>query len=112
MLAGLAALVASEDPSRLSTYAHCCTSDTGGLPSHTDVVGYNEYFGWYTGTSAGLGPWADGVHAARATTPIAMSEYGAGGAISQHAANPSTTECSRRGLTLSLSACSSYFLRR
>ena len=37
----------AEDPTRLSTYAHCCTSDTGGLPAHTDMVGYNTYYGWY-----------------------------------------------------------------
>ncbi len=65
LLGDLAAQVASLDPSRLSTYAHCCTSDTGGLPSHTDVVGYNEYFGWYGGTYNQFGGWADGVHAAR-----------------------------------------------
>ena len=88
LLGDLAALVATEDPSRLSTYAHCCTSDTGGLPSHTDVVGYNEYFGWYTGTYNQFSAWADGVHAARPTKPIAVSEYGAGAALSQHADNP------------------------
>jgi beta-galactosidase len=88
LLADLAAQVATEDPSRLSTYAHCCTSDTGGLPSHTDVVGYNEYFGWYTGNYNQFGGWADGVHAARPTKPVAVSEYGAGAALTQHADNP------------------------
>ena len=71
LLTNLAALVASEDASRLSTYAHCCTSDTTGLPSHTNVVGYNEYFGWYNGTYSQFGGWADGVHAARPTAPHA-----------------------------------------
>ncbi len=88
LLGDLATLVATEDPSRLSTYAHCCTSDTGGLPSHTDVVGYNEYFGWYTGNYNQFGGWADGVHAARPTKPVAVSEYGAGAALTQHADNP------------------------
>jgi len=88
LLTGLAALVASEDSTRLSTYAHCCTSDTTGLPTHTEVVGYNEYFGWYTGNYGQFGAWADGVHAARPTTPIAVSEYGAGAALTQHADNP------------------------
>jgi beta-galactosidase len=87
LLTQLAALVKSEDPSRLSTYAQCCTSDTTGLPTHTDVNGYNEYYGWYTGVITDLAGWADGVHAARPTAMIAMSEYGAGGAISQHADN-------------------------
>lgn len=88
LLGDLAALVTSEDPSRLSTYAHCCTSDSGGLPSHTDVVGYNEYFGWYGGNYNQFGAWADGLHAARSTTPVAVSEYGAGAALTQHADNP------------------------
>ena len=89
LLADLAALVATEDPNRLSTYAHCCASDTGGLPNHTDVVAYNEYFGWYTGNYNQFGGWADGVHAARPGKPIAVSEYGAGAALTQHADNPS-----------------------
>ncbi len=88
LLGDLAALVKSEDPSRLSTYAHCCASDTGGLPSHTDVVGYNEYFGWYGGNYNQFGGWADGVHAALPNRPIAVSEYGAGAALTQHADNP------------------------
>src|SRR4029077_12697713 len=54
LLGQLAALVRAEDDTRLSTYAHCCTSDTGGLPTHTDVTGYNEYFGWYTGVTSDL----------------------------------------------------------
>ena len=88
LLSQLADLVASEDAARLPTYAHCCGSDTAGLPTHTPVAAYNEYFGWYTGTYSQFGAWADGVHAARPTTPIAVSEYGAGAALSQHADNP------------------------
>jgi len=88
LLTNLAALVASEDATRLSSYAHCCTSDTTGLPMHAQVAGYNEYFGWYTGNYSQFGAWADRVHAARPTTPIAVSEYGAGAALTQHADNP------------------------
>jgi beta-galactosidase len=94
LLTQLAALVRTEDPSRLSTYAQCCTSDTSGLPTHSNVTGYNEYFGWYNGVISDLGPWADGVHAARATTGIAVSEYGAGASIIQHADNPTATPAS------------------
>ena len=79
-----------EDPARLSTYAQCCTSDTGGLPAHTDVVGYNNYYGWYDafGTSEQFGAWADNLHAAKPTWKIGISEYGAGASITQHADNP------------------------
>lgn len=88
LLGQLADLAGSEDATRLSTYAHCCGSDTVGLPTHTQVAGYNEYFGWYTGTYSQFGAWADGLHAARPTVPIAVSEYGAGAALSQHADSP------------------------
>ena len=79
-----------EDPGRLSTYAQCCTSDTGGLPAHTDVVGYNTYYGWYDafGTADQFGAWADNLHAAKPTWKIGISEYGAGAGITQHADNP------------------------
>jgi beta-galactosidase len=88
LLTALANLVRAEDPGRLSTYAHCCASETGGLPAHTDVVGFNKYFGWYDGAADQFGAWADGLHAAKPTWKIAVSEYGAGAAITQHADNP------------------------
>jgi len=90
LLASLATLVETEDPTRLSTYAQCCTSDTGGLPSHSDIVGYNTYYGWYDafGTSEQFGAWADNLHAQRPTWRIGISEYGAGAGITQHADNP------------------------
>jgi beta-galactosidase len=90
LLTQLNDLVHSEDATRLSTYAHCCTSDTGGLPAHADVVGYNEYFGWYDafGTYDQFAAWADNLHTARPAWKIGVSEWGAGGAISQHAENP------------------------
>ncbi|HYP78578.1 MAG TPA: glycoside hydrolase family 2 TIM barrel-domain containing protein [Polyangiaceae bacterium] len=90
LLTKLNTLVHTEDPSRLSTYAACCTSDTGGLPAHSDVVGYNTYYGWYDafGTSEQFGAWADKLHAAKPTWKIGVSEYGAGAGITQHADNP------------------------
>jgi beta-galactosidase len=88
LLGDLASLVATEDPSRLSTYAHCCSSDTSGLPTHSDVVGYNEYFGWYTGNYTQFGAWVDGAHAMQPNRSMAVSEYGAGAALTQHADNP------------------------
>ena len=68
LLTALNTLVHQEDPGRLSTYAQCCTSDTGGLPAHTDVVGYNTYYGWYDafGTADQFGAWADNLHATQA----------------------------------------------
>ena len=38
-------------------------------PQHTDMVGYNTYYGWYDafGTSEQFAAWADDLHAARPT---------------------------------------------
>jgi beta-galactosidase len=88
LLADLAGVVHSEDPDRISTYASCCVSDTGAVPTHTDVTGYNKYYGWYTGTVSGLGPNLDSLHAALPARPIAVSEYGAGANVTQHELNP------------------------
>jgi beta-galactosidase len=90
LLENLAELVHDEDPYRQSTYAQCCTSDTGGLPGHTDVVAYNTYYGWYNefGDADEFGAWADGVHAARGTWIMGISEWGAGAGITQHQEPP------------------------
>jgi beta-galactosidase len=88
-------LARREDPDRPTTLADCCeaTSDDkpAGLPvlaGITDLIGYNRYFGWYYGKVDELGPHLDALHAAHPHTPIAVSEYGVGGALSQHTDNP------------------------
>lgn len=56
------------------------------LPS--DVVGYNRYFGWYIdGANGAFGKWLDDYHQNRESRAIAVTEYGGGGAISQHKDN-------------------------
>jgi beta-galactosidase len=94
LLENLAELVHDEDQYRQSTYAQCCTSDTGGLPGHTDVVAYNTYYGWYDefGDADEFGAWADGVHAARGTWIMGISEWGAGAGITQHQEPPVAPE--------------------
>ena len=92
LLTSLNTLVHQEDPTRLSTYAQCCTSDTGGLPAHTDVVGYNTYYGWYDAsappTSSAPGPTTctrrsrPGRSASASTAPAPR--------ITQHTDNPTT----------------------
>ena len=88
LLADLAGIVNTEDPDRISTYASCCVSDTGAVATHAETTGYNKYYGWYTGTTSGLGPNLDSLHAALPNRPIAVSEYGAGANTTQHALNP------------------------
>jgi beta-galactosidase len=98
LLQALNALAKREDPFRATTLADCCEV---GLPPHTapqippesrrevivgvaDSVGYNRYFGWYAGTFADFGVMLDAAHALRPALPIAVSEYGAGAALTQH----------------------------
>jgi beta-galactosidase len=102
LLKSLNRLARSEDPGRFTTLADCCEV---GLPPHagsgtadivprdsivgvTDVVGYNRYFGWYTGKFSDFGVMLDAAHARHARLPLAISEYGAGAALTQHSDDP------------------------
>jgi beta-galactosidase len=86
----LNALAKAEDPSRFTTYADCCEVSTPAVPPRdvivgiTDLVGYNRYFGWYRGRLDDFGPMLDEAHSRHPALPIAVSEYGAGGALTQH----------------------------
>jgi beta-galactosidase len=88
LLASLAGLVRSEDPDRISTYANDLGNDAK-VAGHADTTAYNKYFGWYGGSYNDLGPWADSLHKAEPHRTFAVSEYGAGANITQHALNPS-----------------------
>jgi len=86
-LGAMQALAHVEDPSRPTSYANCCSEIDGPQASHTDAVGSNVYFGWYDGEFSDLGPFLDKNRARRPTTPLAISEYGAG-ASPQHQQDP------------------------
>jgi beta-galactosidase len=98
LLRSLNELAKREDASRATTFADCCET---GIPPHAasqampaesrepivgiaDTVGYNRYFGWYTGQFADFGVMLDEAHARHASLPISISEYGAGAALTQH----------------------------
>lgn len=79
------------DPSRPTTLATCCEGIRYAphtvvpiTAAVTDLSGANRYFGWYYGKPSDLGPHLDGLHRTRPTQPMAVTEYGAGGAISLH----------------------------
>jgi beta-galactosidase len=91
LLSDLNALAHKLDPSRPTTMADCCEPGTGVTDQEaevvagiTDVFGYNRYQGWYYQTARDLGPALDSYHKAHPTVPLSVSEYGAGGALSQH----------------------------
>jgi len=94
LLTDLNALAKRLDPSRLTTMADCCEPGQGVtnqeaevLAGITDVFGYNRYQGWYYQTPQDLGPVLDLYHKLHGSVPISVSEYGAGGALSQHSDN-------------------------
>ena len=95
VIAALAEVVRAEDPSRLSTYA----SDHDAADSknwHTDVVAFNEYFGWYHGSLSDIAPWLDRTRETHPQARFGMSEYGAGASIAQHAQDPARPEARGR----------------
>ena len=82
------------DPDRPTTLATCCEGiryapDTV-VPitaSVTDMSGANRYFGWYYDKPSDLGANLDALHHIRPAQPMAVTEYGAGGAVSLHSDN-------------------------
>lgn len=95
LLRNLNDLAKKEDPSRVTTFADCCTDTHYGIPAHvkplmgiTDVAGLNRYPGWYGSTPDGMGEVLDKMHAQFPKLPLSVSEYGAGGALTQHSDNP------------------------
>jgi beta-galactosidase len=98
LLRSLNELAKREDPSRATTLADCCeiripqhgasqaapTDPREPIVGIADTVGYNRYFGWYTGQFADFGVMLDEAHARHPGLPISISEYGAGAALTQH----------------------------
>jgi beta-galactosidase len=109
LLKSLDLLAKQEDPSRFTAFADCCeqavvaphadAADAGGaavtgmaprdaIVGIADTVGYNRYFGWYYGQFDDFGAMLDKAHARHPVLPIAVSEYGAGAALTQHTDDP------------------------
>lgn len=104
ILHDLGALAHRLDPSRPTTLATCCEGRLFGqgvdvpiTAPEADFAGANRYFGWYYGKSTELGASLDALHAKRPGQPLALTEYGAGGAINIHTDNPNATPADSRG---------------
>ena len=67
-------LAHQEDPTRLTTSASFLSYDDD-INKVTDVIAWNQYFGWYGGSPSDMRKWLDANH------KIAISEYGAGASI-------------------------------
>jgi beta-galactosidase len=86
LLQTLNGVARAQDPDRLTTLA----DDTGtgdAIAEHTSTVGYNHYYGWYTGSYSQLAGALSSAHAVNPKS-FAISEYGAGASIYQHQENP------------------------
>jgi len=100
LLESLQMLAKQEDPGRFTTLADCCEiavvhAEDAPADAHrdaivgiADTIGYNRYFGWYTGRLEDFGPMLDAAHARHPGLPMAVSEYGAGAALTQHTDDP------------------------
>lgn len=86
LLQTLSTVAQTQDPDRITTLA----DDTGtgdSIAQHTATVGYNRYYGWYTGSYNDLAGFLSSAHQVNPKS-FALSEYGAGASIYQHQENP------------------------
>jgi len=114
LLKSLHLLAKQEDPNRFTTLADCCEQanaphpEAGGtaiagiaprdaIVGIADTVGYNRYFGWYTGKFDDFGAMLDRAHRLHPALPIAVSEYGAGAALTQHTDDPAGGQINPHG---------------
>lgn len=81
LLDKVAAVAREEDPSRPTTYANCCGPVDQAQAAHSDLLGANVYFGWYSGEFADLTPWYQTSVKLAPGKPLAISEYGAGASV-------------------------------
>jgi len=77
------------NPARITCQA-CLGNVSGGtkLAHISDVVSFNNYFGWYVGDVEELEHWADKMHADYPELIIGVSEYGGDGSIRYHSDKP------------------------
>lgn len=73
-------LAHEEDPTRLTTAAsNISAKEPIGMIS--DVIAWNQYFGWYGGEPSDMGKFLDATHKEFPQLKIGISEYGAGASI-------------------------------
>lgn len=96
MLEDLHLLARQEDPTRPTAYADCCEAVPSPLNRPgaevlndvADVIGLNRYFGWYYGQPQDLLTALPALRTRYPDRALTVTEYGAGGAFSQHTDNP------------------------
>ncbi|MDE1148704.1 MAG: glycoside hydrolase family 2 TIM barrel-domain containing protein [Azospirillaceae bacterium] len=91
LLTDLNNLAYTLDHTRPTTMADCCEPrpdqprpGVDVVAGITDLLGYNRYQGWYYEKPEDLGPVLDRLHGLHPGLPLAVSEYGGGGGLTQH----------------------------
>ncbi len=79
-VAELNTIAHEEDSTRLTTAASFLGA-SDPINGVTDLIAWNQYFGWYGGSADDLGRWFDATHAAFPQYCIGLSEYGAGASV-------------------------------
>ena len=64
------------------------TSGSNPLNGITDILGYNQYYGWYVQTVNEIDKWLDRFHEERPELKMSITEYGAEAVTTLHSANP------------------------
>lgn len=70
-----------EDPQRLTVAA---SNQDGSLNFITDLIGFNQYMGWYGGEPGDIEKWGKRLRSEWPHLKVGISEYGAGASIYQH----------------------------
>ena len=77
------------DSTRPTTCAQVTfSSNNSKLNEITDILGYNQYFGWYVQTVDAIDAWLDRFHAEKPHIKLCISEYGAEAVTKLHSAVP------------------------
>ena len=88
ILAELHALAKSEDSTRFTSYANCCSSANSGHAQKAELNASNVYAGWYAGQDGVIGDWVARTHKDLPAKALSISEFGAGGSVLHQEQNP------------------------
>jgi len=89
-LAELNRVAKEEDPTRYTMAVHCCGLERNvELDLHqADIIGYNQYWGWYTGEMEEVAGFFKDFREQDPEHPFILSEYGAGADPRIHSYQP------------------------
>jgi beta-galactosidase len=95
ILIKLNTLTKTLDPYRLTTMAHVSMLPLDDMQVNLpDVIGYNHYFGWYSGKVEDFKPWLDNYRKVNPNRPLCLSEYGVEGIHTYHTETPEVKDYS------------------